>query len=169
MEMDNFPLLLASFEIHREFRHDTWNGIEFGEIHCKLLVDDAAGVMNNARGKQVIGEFNYRVSVGQIMHIGLERGYRGRTLEKQILVYMMKDMQDSGATHIWEVVPNDAFMGRIHYSTLWDFKYMNENVHPSVIGMGYIMEIPCDLRTLKIDNDYHIREDVRCKRPRPSS
>jgi len=69
-----------------------------------------------------------------------------------MLLYMMREMQQAGATHIWEVVPEDMYYpySPPFYSLLWDFKFSVGPVHNTVRGKGYIMKIPDNINTLRI-------------------
>jgi ribosomal protein S18 acetylase RimI-like enzyme len=132
-------LHLGTFKIQRNFSDDVWNKVSNGAINCRVYDK-----------KESVGEFDYRIKTGQIGGIFTEEKYRCRALEQQMLIYMMKDMQDAGAEHIWEVAPDDTVYGRRFYSKLWSFQYKRSRVHPSVTGGGYIMTIPKDLRSLPI-------------------
>ena len=136
------PLHLYTYKISKKVSDDTHNHIPKGDISCKI----------HTRGGTLVGEFNYRSHNGQVGGMYLSENYRHRTLEQQMLVYMMKDMQDAGAKEIWEVINKEtkAESDALFYSILWDFRYKKSHVHPSVTGPGYIMEIPKDLRTLLI-------------------
>jgi len=138
-----YPLLLSSFKIIKTVRDDTWNAKPGTEYYCKILTREPMPLW--------IGHFDYRASVGQVGRMYIDPLYQGRCLEEQVLVYMMRDMQDAGATHIWEVRPeeNDAWDHKL-FSKLWDFTYKPEDLHPSVTGGGYIMPIPKDPRHLCI-------------------
>jgi hypothetical protein len=77
-------------------------------------------------------------------------------IEQQILLYMMREMQQAGATHIWEVRPEDFWYERFcgqkpFYSLLWDFQYFSEWIHPSLNAEGYKMRIPDNINLLYID------------------
>ena len=134
------PLHLYTYTITRTISDDNHNRVPNGDIYCNVQTQ---------YGKMV-GEFNYRIKTGQIGGIYLSEKYRHRTLEQQMLIYMMKDMQDAGAREIWEVINNENESTPHFYSILWGFQYKKSHVHPSVTGPGYIMEIPKDLRTLLI-------------------
>ncbi len=105
--------------------------------------------MKDPKGLHV-GCFNYRIKTGQVGGIFIAEPFRCCALEQQMLTYMMKDMQDAGAKQIWEVVPDETQTGYNFYSKLWSFVYKDTCVHPSVTGMGYIMDIPTDIRTLLV-------------------
>ena len=106
-----------------------------GDISCK--VHDQNGIF--------VCEFNYRIKTGQVGGMFIAEQFRFRALEQQMLIHMMKDMQDAGAQQIWEVVSNSKF-----YSRLWDFQFKDSHVHSSVTGGGYSMDIPRDIRTLTV-------------------
>lgn len=148
------PLLLSTFKIYRTIKDDHWNKKPQSDIYCRIVAEDKDP---DARaGIKDIGHFTYRAAVGQVGGIYLEPDYRGRLLREQILVYMMRDMLDHGATHIWEVYP-PAKNNKDTYSDLWDFEYKAGNaVHPSVTGGGYTMRIPSDPRELVIKAREHI-------------
>jgi len=148
--LQNTPLLLNSFRIYKREKDDTWNKKPGTEYHCKILAED--NTPNAKAGIKEIGHFDYRATVGQIGRLYLADGYRNRCLKEQILIYMMKDMLDHGATHIWEVCNEDMsrWSDETSYSKMWDFKYKADAVHPSVTGTGYIMPIPKDPRELVI-------------------
>jgi len=144
------PLLLSTFKIYKSTRNDKWNKSPGTEYHCRILAED-----NDPDAKasiKEIGNFQYRATVGQVCSIYLEPDYRGRLLREQVLIYMMKDMLDHGATHIWEYYPinNKEYFEEHAYHHLWDFEYQNKAVHPSVSGTGYSMRIPPDPRELVI-------------------
>jgi hypothetical protein len=151
------PLLLSTLKITKKITDDTWNRHPNGSMHCDIHTADGSSV----------GDFNYRTSTGQIGGIFLEEPYRLQALEQQMLVYMMKDMQASGATQIWEVIPKEHLSGqRMFYSSLWSFAYKDLHVHPSVTGGGYIMDIPDDLRTLTVTpgiGKYEIYQTLQSK------
>ena len=136
------PLLLNSFKISKTVKDDVFNGKPSSYYWCKVVTDS----------NQVIGHFDYRASVGQIGSIYVHPNHKGRLLKEQMLIYMMKDMQDAGATDIWEVCPKmNKKMPKILYHGLWNFTYKpSKCVHYSVTGGGYTMPIPKDLRTLQI-------------------
>lgn len=144
------PLLLSTFKIYKTTKNDTWNKKPNSEYHCRILAEDKDP---NARaGIKEIGHFNYRATVGQVGGIYLQPDYTERLLREQILIYMMKDMLDHGATHIWETSPPELEWGnKLHYTGLWDFQYTGKQpAHPSVTGSGYIMKIPGDPRELVV-------------------
>ena len=132
-------LHLGTFKIQEIFSDDVWNKVPGGAINCRVYDKNES-----------VGEFDYRTKTGQVGGIFTEEKYRCKALEQQMLIYMMKDMQDAGAKHIWEVAPEDTVYGRNFYSNLWSFEYKRSRVHPSVTGGGYIMIIPKDLRSLPI-------------------
>jgi len=136
------PLLLSSFRIKKEILDDTWNQKPKTAYSCEVLADDDT----------VVASFDYRAAVGQVYSLYVHKNYKGRGLEEQMLIYMMKDMQDLGATTIWEVCsPKHNCWGKIIYDGLWCFCYKpGREVHPSVRGGGYVMPIPQDPRTLQI-------------------
>jgi hypothetical protein len=133
------PLHLGTFKIRRKFYDDIRNKVRNGCISCHIYDNS-----------DLVGEFDYKIKTGQVGGFFMAEKYRRQALEQQMLIYMMKDMQDAGAKNIWEVVPNDAACGRIFYSKLWSFAYKASHIHPSVTGGGYIMDIPMDLRSLAI-------------------
>jgi hypothetical protein len=124
-------LLLQSMDVLRMKKHSNNN------LVCKIFtVEDGISV----------GNFEFVPETGEVDKLFLEPPYRHRDLEQQILIYMMKDMQDAGATHVWDAVPEDDDF----YSNLWQFEYSTEKVHPTASGAGYIMPIPEDLRKILI-------------------
>lgn len=146
------PLLLSSFKIYRSITDDRWNKKPGSEYYCVILAKETDP---QARaGIKEIGHFKYRASVGQVNTIYLHPDYRDRLLREQILVYMMKDMLDHGATHIWEGYPERNLMyHETHpYFGLWDFEYKCKDVHPGVTGTGYSMPIPKDPRELVVEH-----------------
>jgi len=147
----HYPLLLSTFKIYKTKKDDKWNRKPGSEHHCRILAEDKDP--NAKAGIKEIGYFNYRTTVGQVGGIYLKPEYRGRLLREQILIYMMKDMLDSGATHIWETSPpeNEEWISEKHYTELWDFKYYAPHqLHASVTGGGFKMPIPSDPRELVI-------------------
>lgn len=144
------PLLLSTFKIYKTTKNDTWNKKPNSEFHCRILAED--NDPNARAGIKEIGHFNYRATVGQVGGIYLKPEYLNRLLREQILIYMMKDMLDHGATHIWETSPPELEWGmKRHYTGLWDFQYTGKQpAHPSVTGSGYTMKIPSDPRELVI-------------------
>ena len=134
------PLLLSTFTIERKISDDTWNGVPHGDVKCRVV---------NVNG-EFIGDFNYRIKTGQVGGMYLKEQYRFQALEQQMLVYMMKDMQDACTKQIWEVVSNEKHTGDRFYSVLWNFAYKDSHIHPSVTGGGYAMDIPLDIRALPI-------------------
>lgn len=98
-----------------------------------------------------VGNFDFIANTGQIVSIYLEKAYRNRDLEAQILLHMMHDMQREGASRIWQIqkketAPCDG--GSVFYSKLWFFQYKPYHVHHTVVEGGYAMDIPEDIRTL---------------------
>ena len=140
MTVQPTPALLSMFKIEQEISDDPWNRVPMGAISCRVY---------DGKGESV-GDFNYRIKTGQVGGIFVEEPYRRRGLEQQMLMYMMKDMQDAGAEQIWEVAPDDTKIGRVFYSRLWSFAYKNSRIHPSVSGGGYAMDIPHDIRALQV-------------------
>jgi hypothetical protein len=140
------PLHMGTLRIQREISDDVWNKFPIGSINCSVFdkqqKDDEKEIF--------VGEFNYRIHTGQVGGIFIANGYRYQALEQQMLIYMMKDMQDVGAKRIWEVVPDETNTSYNFYSKLWSFQFKKSHVHSSVTGGGYIMDIPKDLRTLPI-------------------
>ncbi len=133
-------MLLQTFLIKCEVSDDTWNKHPMGDVSCTVHAADGS----------LVGDFNYRMKTGQVGGIYLTKKYRCQTLEQQMLIYMMTDMQAAGAKQIWEAAPNEAMSGQRFYSALWSFAYKDSRVHPSVTGTGYIMNIPADIRRLPI-------------------
>ncbi len=135
------PLLLSTLKIEREISDDAWNKMPMGAISCHISTHDGVAV----------GDFNYRRKTGQVGGMFLAGPFRCQALEQQMLIYMMKDMQDAGAKQIWKVVPKEENTGDKFYSALWSFQFKDSRqVHPSVTGMGYAMDIPHDLRSLVV-------------------
>ena len=134
------PLHLQTFRIVKTFSDDDHNKIPKGGVFCNVETLD---------GKPV-GDFNYRSHNGQVGGMYLTEEYRHRTLEQQMLIYMMKDMQDAGAKEIWEVVNREMDKDKRYYSILWAFRFKPSHIHSSVTGPGYVMRIPEDLRSLII-------------------
>ena len=134
------PIHLYTLKISKSTSNDQHNGVPNGDISCKI----------HTQTGHLVGDFNYRSHNGQVGGMYLTPDYRHRTLEQQMLVYMMKDMQDAGAREIWEVISKETDSNIRFYSVLWDFQYKKSHVHPSVTGPGYIMTIPNDLRTLTL-------------------
>jgi len=144
------PLLLGTFKIYKSTQDDRWNKKPGTEFLCKILTEDDDP--NAHASIKEIGHFQYRATVGQVCGIYLEPDYRGRLLREQVLIYMMRDMLDHGATNIWEWYPKkNEIMDEAHaYCGLWGFQYQDKAVHPSVSGTGYSMPIPADPRELVI-------------------
>jgi len=145
------PLLLSTFKIYKTVKDDKWNKKPSSEYHCRILAEDK-NPDSKAEIKE-IGHFNYRATVGQVGGIYLHPEYRGRLLREQVLIYMMKDMLEHGATHIWETSPpeGEEWISEKHYTDLWDFEHFQINkLHASVTGGGYKMPIPSDPRELVI-------------------
>ena len=142
------PRLLASFAITRHVRDDRWNNQPNSDVYCQII---------NEHG-HCVGDFNYLTAVGQIGDIFLVNSLRNCMLEQQILLYMMRDMQQAGATHIWEARPQFLWHeSKPFYSLLWDFKYASEWIHPSMNTQGYVMEIPENIDLLPLFSmDYHV-------------
>ena len=139
----NHPLMLNTLRIDRKVKDDLWNNKPASEIWCEVFTDE---------GKPVC-DFSYRPAVGQVGHLRTEQTFKKRLLGQQMLLYMMREMQQAGATHIWEVVPEDSYYNGFRppfYSILWDFKFSEGPVHKTVGGTGYIMEIPDNINTLRI-------------------
>jgi hypothetical protein len=134
------PLLLSTMKIKTEISDDTWNKIPQGDIRCQVHTPDG----------HLVGNFNYRIKTGQVGGMFIAERFRFQALEQQMLIYMMKDMQDAGAKQIWEVVSNENSSGPRFYSALWSFAFVEPAVHPSVTGSGYAMDIPRDIRTLTV-------------------
>ena len=100
-------------------------------------------------------EFKYRTTVGQVGWIWVSDQDRSLLLVEQILIYMM---QQAGATHIWEAKPREnvecfLYIGPL-YSNLWDFRYLAENVHPTVTGGGYIVDIPQNILQITTNSNH---------------
>jgi len=115
------------------------------EITCKVFTDD----------NQPICDFSFRKAVDQVGHLRTEDKFKNRLLMQQMLLYMMHEMQQAGATHIWKVVPQDTevkdqWSRLLFYSVLWDFKFGRGPVHKTVGGSGYIMKIPANINELRI-------------------
>ena len=140
MHMPKPLLVLSTLKIQHEYSDDTWNKVPMGAVSCRVCTRDG----------KFVGDFDYRMKTGQVGGFFIAEPYRCRGLEQQMLIHMMKDMQDFGAKQIWEVVPDEAIMGQRFYSALWSFAFKRSRVHPSVTGMGYAMDIPTDLRSLPI-------------------
>ncbi len=136
--VSQLPRLLSTMKITSKISDDTWNNVPQGDIRCRVHTPDGVSV----------GDFNYRTKTGQVGGIYIAEQFRCQALEQQMLIYMMKDMQDAGAKQIWEVVSKS--MGYKLYSALWSFAYVDSAVHPSVTGSGYAMDIPHDIRTLTV-------------------
>ncbi len=134
------PLHLHAFQINRKIEDDTYNKCPGGDISCSVITSQG----------EMVGDFNYRIKTGQVGGMYLKEDYRKQTLEQQMLIYMMKDMKDAGATEIWEVINEETKHDSRFYSILWSFHFKNSHVHPSVTGPGYIMPIPEDIRSLVI-------------------
>jgi len=130
------PLLLSCLKINRQgWRHRQG-------LRCEVALPDTL-----AR----VGEFEYVPHTGGVTGIYLERDFRGKLLEQQVLVYMMRDMLDSGADSIWRAMPREKdILGPAFYSRLWDFEYKAQDLHPTVMGGGYTMAIPGDPRSLLV-------------------
>jgi len=136
------PILLQTLYIQRTVKHiekDSQNKQTY--IYCKMHQGNPYNPRMN-----FVGEFKFAANTGQVAGIHLEAPYRNRDLEAQILIYMMKDMQDHGASCIWEV----ASCHQGIYSNLWDFKYKPHNIHSTETERGYSMEIPQDIRSLVV-------------------
>lgn len=142
---DDEIILLSACRIHRQVSDDDWNK--------KPMSDVTVNVMDCERD-ECIAHFNYRAAVGQVCRITilLDKKQKKKifVLRQQILIYMMRDMQRMGATHIWEVTPEDSTRKKYQgsepfYSVLWNFYYVEDQVNTSLVGGGYIMEIPKDL------------------------
>ncbi len=138
-------LLLQSFAIKRKIADDHWNKKPGTEITCHVLDDNG----------KCFAEFEYRTTVGQVGRISIVNGYRNSLLKEQIVLYMMREMQQAGATHIWEAMPSEYEMAGFaglpfFYTRLWGFKFAETKVHPTVSGGGYIMEIPSNINELRI-------------------
>ncbi len=138
------PLLLSTLNIAREVSNDAWNKVPMkvpmGAISCHVYTADGDSV----------GNFDYRIATGQVGGMFLEAPFRCQALEQQMLIYMMKDMQNAGAKKIWEVVSDETKNSYNFYSKLWSFAFKDSHVHPSVTGGGYAMDIPQDLRSLTV-------------------
>jgi len=133
------PLHLSTFVISRVISDDIVNSIPAGKYSC---------VIHTTHGMPV-GDFGYSIGAGEVLHINLEDPYRHQALEQQILIYMMHDMANAGATHVWKVCTARGDYVRL-FSHLWSFSYKGENIFPGVEASGYIMEIPEDTRKLPI-------------------
>lgn len=144
--MQRRGLLLQSFHIRRHLDNDLWNGHAQSAAFCEVSTD-----LND-----VVGQFNYLCKSGQVGNIYLNPKFRGEMLEQQMLVYMMKDMQDAGAKHIWKMTLEEKHPPFFYSAPLWKFKYKPRSVHPSVTGGGYAMEIPKDLRSLILKKGIHV-------------
>lgn len=133
-------MLLPALKIHHTISDDEWNRVPMGAIDCKVY----------DRDDTYVGEFFYRIKTGQVGGMYIAESYRCMGLEQQMLIYMMKDMQDAGAKQIWEAMPHESCVGERFYSALWSFAFTKSCVHPSVTGGGYVMDIPKDLRELVV-------------------
>lgn len=130
------PLLLSCLKISRQ----GW--VHRQGLRCEVALPDTL-----AR----VGEFEYVPETGRVDGIFLETDFRGKLLEQQVLVYMMRDMLDSGAGSIWKAMPREKeILGPAFYSRLWDFEYKAQDLHPTVMGGGYTMAIPGDPRSLLV-------------------
>ena len=133
------PLHLSTFVISRVISDDIVNSIPAGKYSC--MIKTTYGMP--------VGEFEYGIGSGEIFVIALESQYRHQALEQQILIYMMHDMANAGATHIWKVCRRHGDFGRF-FSGLWSFCWKDSHVFQGVEAPGYIMEIPEDTRKLPI-------------------
>ena len=138
-------LLLQSFEIKRKVvEYEDYN-VTTSYTKCHVLNDEG----------KCFAEFEYRPTLGEVGRIYVTEGYHKSLLKEQIVLYMMREMQQAGATHIWEAMPSEfetkRFVGSpFFYFKLWSFKYVHINVHPTVVGGGYSMEIPQNINELRI-------------------
>ncbi len=145
IKQQNQPLLLNTLHIVRNVKDDTWNNKVASEVFCKVFTED----------NEPVCDFSFRKAVGQVGHLRTEEKFKNCMLMQQMLLYMMREMQQAGASHIWEVVPKDieatnSFCRQPFYSLLWDFKFSQSPVHETVGGMGYIMKIPDNINELRI-------------------
>jgi hypothetical protein len=142
------PQILQTYSITRSVTDDRWNHKPNSDVTCYVMNDQDT----------CIAEFNYRTTVGQVGWIWVSDQDRSLLLVEQILIYMMKEMQQAGATHIWEAKPKENVKCFLYirplYSNLWDFRYVAEKVHPTVTGGGYIMEIPQNINLLQITTNH---------------
>lgn len=141
--------LLQSFEIKRKVVDYEHYNVTTSYTKCHVLDHDG----------KCFAEFEYRPTLGEVGRIYVTDGYQRSLLKEQIVLYMMREMQQAGATHIWEAMPNEFEMSSwvgspLFYFELWDFKYAHVNVHPTAVGGGYIMEIPKNINELRIKRRY---------------
>ncbi len=133
------PLLLSTLQISRAFFDDTLNSIPGGDISCRI----------HTRAGVHVGFFEYKIGSGSVESIHIEEPFRHQALEQQILIYMMHDMAEAGATHIWKACRQDDVDGRF-FAQLWSFQFKAKNIFQGTDAPGYIMEIPGDLRMLPV-------------------
>jgi len=133
------PILMRTLMISRGISDDTFNSIPGGDISCRI----------HTRAGILVGEFEYKVGSGSVDFIHIEEPFQNQALEQQILIYMMQDMAEAGATHIWKACWRDDVDGKF-FSRLWWFQFKAKNIFKGVDTSGYIMEIPKDLWMLPI-------------------
>ncbi len=126
------PLQLSDFHQITYIKDDTWNNIPNNSITTEFYEGEDTD--------KYVGFIRYRPFVGQIGIFVLEEEYRNRGLGKQILQQTIKHMKEYNTPHIWAVSTEK----HVFWSNVMNkgFKWHEmKELHPSVTGSGYKMEI----------------------------
>lgn len=126
------PLFLKDFKQTKVIKDDYYNNIPDSDIRIDFY--------DNLNNEQYAGYISYRAAVGQVGLFFLESDYKNRGLGKQILTQTIEHMKEFNTTNIWAITTNDhPFWSNVfNKSFKW---YDMRQVHPSVTGSGYKMEI----------------------------
>ncbi len=96
----NIPLFLNSFKIRREVLYDEWNHQPNNDATRYVLTDN----------DKLEETFNFETVIGQVGRIYTDKNYKNCVLEPQMLIYVMREIQQAGTTHIWRSTIEESEM-----------------------------------------------------------
>ena len=123
-------ILLQDYTLIQNINYDYWTQQVF---YCINIYD-------NQNNDVKAGYISYIAKTGQIALFFISSDYRNRGLGKQVLLFALNDMKTFTPSHIWAITYiNHPFWSNVFNKS---FKYYEmKQLHPSVTGSGYKMQI----------------------------
>jgi len=126
----NHHTLFLQLRQNKSVHFDVWNNLKDNHIDIEFFDNNAfAGIIT------------YKVAVGQVSLLYLEKRYQNKGIGKDILLQTMMHMKKFNTPYIWTLSNNK---NHFFWSNVFQRKfvwYENETLHPSVHGSGFKMKI----------------------------
>lgn len=126
----NQHTLFSQLRQNKSVHFDMWNNLKDNHVHIEFFDNNAFA-----------GMINYKVAVGQVSLLYLEKKYQNKGIGKEILLQTMTHMKEYKTPYIWTLCNNK---NHFFWSNVFQKKFVwceNEMLHPSVHGSGFKMKM----------------------------